>query len=431
MVNDKRLFLGSCFALITTALSFSISAGTLKNLGADLGYSAENLGYINSLWFFGFPIAMIIGGLVYHTIGPKKIMQIAFLTHFIGALLTLFAIYFVNESSYNILLLSNLLMGIGCGCTEAACNPMIADTYEGEKRNMMLNRFHMWFPGGIVVGALISELMSTMGLSWQSQFLLIPIPAIIYLFLFKGEEFPKSKGESGTSLSQNLSAMVSPLFIFIFACMAITAISEFGPQKWTGLILESSGAKPMLVLALTAGLMAIMRFFGGPLTKALGQTGVLLVGSVFAAIGIYLFSTQTGNLTYVAAIFFALGVAYFWPTMIGFVANKVPKSGALGMSIIGGVGMFSTAIFQPIIGKWIDSDLTKASEGKDLKGMKDAISQNLPDFAGQPIEEVKALVSQIELSAGQATLGTMVTFPVILIVAFTVLFFWQKKSKAA
>ncbi|MFT5885432.1 MAG: putative MFS transporter [Arcticibacterium sp.] len=404
MVNDKRLFLASCFALITTALSFSISAGTLKMLGTDLGYSAVNLGYITSLWFFGFPIAMIIGGLVYHTMGPKKIMNIAFITHFLGAALTLYAIYFVSESSYAILLFSNLLMGIGCGCTEAACNPMIADTYEGDKRNSMLNRFHMWFPGGIFVGALLSEAMSNMGLSWQSQFWLIPIPALIYFFLFRGETFPKSKIDESNALSINFKAMLTPLFLFMFACMALTAITEFGPQKWTGLIMESSGAKPMLILALTAGLMAVLRFFGGPVTVLLGQTGVLLTGAVLATLGIYLFSTQTGTMTYVAAIFFACGVAFFWPTMLGFIAAKVPKSGALGMSIIGGIGMLSTAIFQPIIGGWIDGDLAETAKS-GLTGV------------------------DLDLAAGQATLSTMMTFPIILIVAFAILFFWQKGNK--
>ncbi|SHO63358.1 MFS transporter [Algoriphagus zhangzhouensis] len=403
-INRSALFNASCFALITTAFSFSISAGTLRSLGTDLGYSAEQLGFINSLWFFGFPIAMIIGGLVYHSLGPKKIMNIAFLSHFLGAALTLYAIYFVSESSYVLLLASNLLMGIGCGCTEAACNPMIADMYTGEKMNKMLNRFHMWFPGGIFVGALLSELMSTLGFSWQSQFWLIPIPALIYAFLFRGKAFPQSSEEQAASLSGNIKGMLTPLFFFIFCCMALTAITEFGPQKWTGLIMESSGAKPMLILALTTGLMAVLRFFGGPVTNALGQTGVLLAGAIISTLGIYLFSTQTGAMAYVAAIFFALGVAFFWPTMIGFVAAKIPKSGALGMSIIGGVGMFSTAIFQPFIGSWIDSDIAE-QKALGLTG------------------------TELDLAAGQATLSTMMTFPMILIVAFVILFFWQKGKK--
>ncbi len=119
--------------------------------------------------------------------------------------------------------------------------------------------------------------------------------------------------------------------------------------------------------------------------------------------GIYLFSTVTGPTAYLAAILFAIGICYFWPTMVGAVAQRVPLSGALGMSIIGGVGMFSTSIWQPIIGGWIDKDRAAAA-ATGLTG------------------------DQLELISGQATLAKMVAFPAILIVLFLIFFFWQKKS---
>lgn len=398
-VNADRLFLGSCFALITTAFSFAIRAGILPQLGAEFGLSAEQLGFINSMWFLGFPIAMIIGGLVYHSVGPRIIMMVAFVMHTLGIVLTIYA------GGFNGLLISTLCIGIGNGCTEAACNPMIADSYAGLKMNKMLSRFHMWFPGGIVVGSLISLVMTKMELGWQAQIWIIMIPTLIYAFLFWGQAFPKAQVEGSTSLSENFKAMLNPLFLFIFACMALTAISEFGPQQWTALILSKSGAEPLLILALVTGLMAVGRFFAGPVIGQFGQTGVLLGSAVFTTIGIFMFSSQTGAMAYVAAVFFALGVCYFWPTMIGFIAEKIPLSGALGMSIVGGVGMFSTAIFQPIIGGWIDSNrATMASEG--LTG------------------------DALELAAGQATLLNMTTFPIILVVAFTILLFWMRARKA-
>ena len=120
----------------------------------------------------------------------------------------------------------------------------------------------------------------------------------------------------------------------MFVCMALTAITEFGPQQWVGLILAKSGAQPMLILALVTGLMAVARYFGGEVVHKFDQTGVLLGSAILATIGVYLFSTQTGAMAYVAAIIYALGIAYFWPNMIGFIADKIPKSGAFGMSII-------------------------------------------------------------------------------------------------
>lgn len=402
-INKNRLFLGSCFALITTAFSFSIRAGILPQLGTDFNLSAEQLGFINSMWFLGFPLSMIIGGLVYHTVGPKKIMMIAFVCHALGIILTL---YPQVLGGYTGLLVSTFLIGVGNGCTEAACNPMIADAYQGAEMSKMLNRFHMWFPGGIVVGSLISKFMTDANLGWQAQIWFILIPTVIYAYLFWGQEFPKPKTEGVTSIGENLKAMATPLYIFMFACMALTAITEFGPQQWTGLIMSKSGASPMLILALVTGLMAVARYFGGDIVHRFDQTGVLLGGAIFATIGIYLFSVSTGPMAYVAAVFFALGVAYFWPNMVGFIAEKVPLSGALGMSIIGGVGMFSTSIFQPIIGRWIDNDIA-AKKAEGLTG------------------------DAMELAAGQATLATMVTFPMILVVAFTILYFWQKKAKTA
>ena len=399
MTNSNRLFYGSCFALITTAFSFSIRAGILPQLAETFSLSGQQLGFINSMWFLGFPISMILGGLFYHTIGPKKIMQVAFLTHTLGIVLTIFS------GGYTGLLVSTLLIGIGNGCTEAACNPMIADANEGKRMNTLLNRFHMWFPGGIVLGSLISLLMTSLDLGWQAQIWIIMIPTLIYVYLFFGQEFPKPKMEKVASIGENFKAMLSPLYLFILGCMALTAISEFGPQQWTTLILSDSGAHPMVILALITGLMAIGRYFGGDIVSKFDQTGVLLGSAILTAIGIFLFSTQTGGMVYVAAIFFALGVCYFWPNMIGFVAEKIPLSGALGMSIVGGMGMFSSSIFQTIIGGWIDSS-TAEQAALGLTG------------------------TALDLAAGQQTLTNMVSFPVILIVLFTILYFWQRKAKS-
>ena len=401
MINKDRLFYGSCFALITTAFSFSIRAGILEQLGKQYGFTGEQLGTINSMWFLGFPISMIVGGLIYNSVGGKKIMQFAFLAHTIGILLTIF-----SGGNYMTLLISTLLIGLGNGCTEAACNPMIADAYDGNKMNAMLNKFHMWFPGGIVIGSLISKFMTEANTGWEAQIWVILLPTIVYAYLFWGQAFPKPKTEAAASVGENIKAMLSPLFIFMFACMALTAISEFGPQQWVGLILSKSGADPMLLLAITTGTMAVARFFAGPVIHKISQTGVLLVSAVLATIGLFLLSKVTGGTAYAAAFVYACGIAYFWPNMVGFVAEKIPASGALGMSVIGGVGMFSSSIFQPIIGGWIDSAKTEAAA---------------QGFQGDALE----------LAAGQATLSTMVTFPAILIVAFIGLYFWTKNLKKA
>src|SRR5690606_2190803 len=161
-----------------------------------------------------------------------------------------------------------------------------------------------------------------------------------------------------------------------------------------------------LILALVTGLMAVGRFFAGPVIATLGQTGVLLGGAIFAFLGIYMFSVVTGPMAYLAAILFAIGVCYFWPTMVGATAKRSPLTGALGLSLVGGMGMFSSAIFQPVIGGWIDNARATASAA-GLEG------------------------SELELAAGQATLTNMLIFPGLLIILFIIFYFWQKRSDAA
>ena len=398
--GSKRLFYGSCFALITTAFSFSIRAGILPQLGEAFDLSAKQLGFINQMWFLGFPISMVLGGIFYSAIGPKRIMIFAFFAHTLGILLTIYS------GGYTGLLISTLFIGLGNGCTEAACNPMIATSYSGKLMNTLLNRFHMWFPGGIVIGSLVSLAMTKMNLGWEAQIWIIMVPTVIYAYLFYGQKFPEPTNQEVTHLGTNLKAMITPIFLFICACMTLTAISEFGPTQWAQLVLAKSGAEPMVILALITGLMAVGRYFGGEFVHKFDQTGVLLGSAVFTALGIFLFSISTGAMAYVAAIFFAMGVCYFWPNMIGFTAEKIPLSGAIGMSVVGAFGMFSTSIWQPIIGGWIDSAGEKAAS-MGLEG------------------------DALELAAGQATLQTMITFPAILIVLFTILWFWMRGKSSA
>ena len=396
--NPSRLFTASCFALVTTAFAFAIRAGILNELRDKLGLDGQQLGLINQMVLgIGFPIATIVGGLLYNELGPKRMVWIAFFCHLVGIISTIFA------NSFEMLLVSSFFVGFGNGAVEAACNPMIAAMFSNNKTTM-LNRFHVWFPGGIFLGALISQFITGAGMSWQVQVGVMLIPTLAYAFLFWGQKFPEAEAAGQAKLSDNIRGMLNPLYLFMLLCMVLTANTELSTQQWVGPLLQSSGAQPMIILALTTGLMAIGRFYAGPVIHRFNPTGVLWGSAIMATIGIYLLGHSTGAMTYVAAILFAVGVCYFWPTMLGFVGEYIPKSGALGMSLIGGMGMFATGLAQPVVGRWIDS----AKESAEASGLTGAAA---------------------ELAAGQATLGNLIIFPLILIGAFGLLWFYMRGRK--
>ena len=394
-VNASKLFLACCMSLIVTAMTFAIRAGILTELSQSFTLSDTQLGWINSMAFLGFPVAMMVGGLLYNYLGAKTLMWVAFVGHVLGLVLT------ITAGGFWGLIISTFCIGFANGSVEAACNPLIADMYP-KNQTTMLNRFHVWFPGGIVIGALASQFMTSANMGWQMQIAIMLVPTAIYGYLIFTQEFPKSENIE-TSTAKNIKSLFHPLYLFMIVCMTLTATTELGTQQWVGRILQESGASPMIILALGTGLMAIGRQFAGPMVHKLHPVGVLLVSSVVAVIGIYLLSTSTGAMVYIATIVFALGVCYFWPTMIGFVSEYQHGTGALGMSLMGGAGMFATGMWNPVIGGWIDTNRAEA------------IANGLTDE------------SAIELAAGQATLSHMTMFPIALVVAFGILFALRSK----
>jgi fucose permease len=376
-------------------MTFAIRAGTLTELSGEFGLTDTQLGLMNRMAFWGFPIATLIGGLLYNRIGAKRMVYIAFFCHLVGLVL------WMTAGGLGWLVFSTLIIGFANGTVEAGCNPLIADTYHDNKTTM-LNRFHVWFPGGIVIGSLLAMAMGAASLSWQIQIAIMLVPTAIYGWMVFGLSFP-AMAHSEMSTSKNVASLFTPLYIFILFCMSLTATTELGTQQWVERILGSSGASPMMVLALVTGLMAVGRQFAGPVIHRLHPTGVLLASAIVATVGIYSMSVASGPMVYVAAVLFAAGVMYFWPTMIGFTGEYLPRTGALGMSLVGGVGMFATGIWQPVIGSWLDS--ARAA----------AVAAGLAADAA-------------DLAAGQATLDNLALFPLTLIVLFAGLIFVIRKQ---
>lgn len=388
--DQSRLFILSCIALTVTAMTFAIRAGILGDLGAQYGLSGTELGIISSMAFFGFPVATTVGGILYNIMGPRVLLWIAFVGHAVGLILTIFSNDFWG------LILSTFLIGFANGMVEAACNPLIAETHENNKTTM-LNKFHVWFPGGLVLGSLVSTGMTKFSYGWELQVATMLIPTAIYGYLLFKSNFPKLNPLI-TSSKANIKAMFTPVYIFLLLCMGLTASTELATANWINEILSASGAHPMLTLALVTGIMAVGRYFAGPVVHSLNPVGVLIASAILSTLGLYLMSQLQGAPVYLAAVVFALGVTYFWPTMLGCVGEYSPKTGAIGMSFIGGAGMFAAGIWTPIIGRWMDEFKSEAA------------LQNLTE-------------NEIALVSGQAVLSNMIFLPAILIFAFSGLYF--------
>jgi len=236
-VNKSRLFNASCIALIVTAMTFAIRAGLLGELGAEFGLNDKQLGWMNAMAFLGFPVGTMIGGPLYNALGPRKIMWVAFISHLLGLILTIMAGGFWG------LLISTFFIGFANGSVEAACNPMIADMYQDNK-STMLSKFHVWFPGGIVIGSLVVFFMTKMGMGWQSQVGIMLIPTFIYAYLIFGQEFPDTIDEGKIDLSK----LFPPVYLLIVALFVCIAASDLILEPYLGA--STSGIVQLILIAI-------------------------------------------------------------------------------------------------------------------------------------------------------------------------------------
>jgi MFS family permease len=141
----------------------------------------------------------------------------------------------------------------------------------------------------------------------------------------------------------------SMLLFVLFLTHALVGAVELGTDGWiqniTGNILTPAQGKILFVF--TSLLMFSLRFCADFIEKSLkiSPIGLLFICSVFGLVGLRMVSgidTFVGAM--VALAVYAIGKTFFWPTMLAVVGDRFPRTGAVAMSIMGGIGMMSAGL---------------------------------------------------------------------------------------
>jgi MFS family permease len=353
-IHPGRLFFASCVALVATSVTFAVVGAVMLTLKREFVLTNLQVGWIGGAALWGFAVSQVIFAPLCDTLGMRLLLRLAFLCHLGGAVVMIVA------TGFWMLFLGALFLAMGNGLVEAACNPLVATLYPDDK-TVKLNKFHVWFPGGIVIGAVAAYLLDMVGLgAWQLKIALILIPTLLYGALMLNEKFPDTEGvQAGVGMGEMFKAtLATPLMLLMLFCMMITASTELGPNRWVPAVLEAGGIPGILVLAWINGLMAVMRYKAGFAVHRLSPTGVLLGSAVVSFVGLlWLSYAVTTPMAFASATVFAIGICYFWPTMLGFVSERVPKSGALGLGLMGAIGMATVGLITaPQMGRIADRE---------------------------------------------------------------------------
>ncbi|MEM9015473.1 MAG: MFS transporter, partial [Verrucomicrobiota bacterium] len=419
--NAGRLLWAGFTAILAAGVGFGVRGGILANWASEFGFTGAQLGSIGAAGLLGFCPGIILGGLVVDKLGYGKLVFAAFLFHVLSAFVTFGAMGDQpQEVAFQFLFWGTFTFAIANGVLEAVSNPLVATLFPS-KRTHYINILHASWPLGLVFGGLIGWTMGSF--DWKIQLALFLVPTVVYGIMFMGQKMPKSEAsEKGLSFGEMLKdvgilgglvvcllvgmfinfagGVFSPdfpswvgwvicfalvvgvavltkfsigaiLLFILFITHALIGAVELGTDGWiqniTGNILTAEQGKILFVF--TSLIMFGLRFCADFIETKLGLSpiGLLFVCSVFAVVGLFLASNITSfGIAFAALAVYAIGKTFFWPTMLAVVGDRFPKSGAVAMSLMGGLGMMSAGLIGSVgLGFAKDKFSTEALEAAD------------------------------------------------------------------
>jgi putative membrane-bound dehydrogenase-like protein len=366
-VHRQRLFLGICLALIPTGASFALVSNILVQLKQQFILTNYQVGLIGGAALWGMALSLLIMGPLLEVFGLKNGARMAFAGHVAGITVMIAAASRIGDpSAFWMLMAGAAILAAGNGMIEVAGNPLVAALYPGEKTKR-LNWFHAFFPIGLVLGGIAGFVLATYGgrfAAWPYQLAVIYIPIAIYGFMVLPQNFPRTENaEVGLPVRDMFKAtLTDPFVLMMLALMSVTVSMELGPMRWIPPTLQARGLHGILILVWISGWMVVLRGLAGHAVEKLSPTGMLLLASTLTGTGLFLLSFVNGTWSaFAAATVFAWGVAFFFPTMVGVVAERRPKSGSLGIVLMAGCGLgMAGAVGVPVMGKLADRYLAEA-----------------------------------------------------------------------
>ena len=461
--NASRLLWAGFMAILAAGVGFAIRGGILDNWREQFQFTASQAGQITGAGLTGFCFGIIIGGVIVDKIGYGKLVALAFLGHVLSALVTFSAS--TPDNAYQLLFWGSFIFAFANGTLEAVANPLVATIFPNN-RTHYLNILHASWPAGMILGTVAGwYLDDKLQINWKYQLALYLVPTVIYALMFLGQKFPRSeaaeKGASFVDMFRSVGILgaavacfllalffgdilknfipeqaavagyaiggalllavavmtkfsIGSVMLFIlFVTHALVGAVELGTDSWiqniTGNLFTSEQGKWLFIW--TSAIMFGLRFCAHFIETKLGLSpiGLLLVSSILAFVGLRFASGMDTFPAALAALgIYAVGKTFFWPTMLAVVGDRFPQTGAVAMSIMGGIGMLSAGLIGgPGLGYCKDrfaGESLKASDAaiyEQYKSETPSLFLNIPATKAFGLDGPK--VAAARKAAGEAT----------------------------
>lgn len=481
--EKNMLFWASFLSLMAAGMAFTYRALSLEAWGAEFNLSGAELGgIVLGSYFWPIAVTMILFSLIVDFVGYKPSMMISFALHIISIVLS------YTASNVDQIMYSAICAGFAHGIIEAVINPVCASIYNKDKTKW-LNILHAAWPAGLMVACII--MFNTSDWGWKANSLIVAVPVAAYGIMFIMSRFPvdervaakipfidslKDVGFLSSSIAafllvhaiygvvtkEQLDIYVAlgiglaigavfgaitksigrPMYFFLCLLMIPLATTELGTDGWiTPLMRSSLGEYAGLALALSAGIMMVLRFQAGIFTSRFTAPVILTISSVFSMTGLIMLSKVEGSYLIITAfVVYAIGQTFYWPTVLGFASEQFPKGGAMTLNTVSAIGLLSVGIIgTPIIGAFQDNqyqnNVKSVSTEIYEKSKTEATMFNFKydSLDAQKASELAADLSLSEeiaeakgKSGKQALFTTALAFPMVMGFFFLLISLWYK-----
>lgn len=412
--------------------------------------------------------------------------------------------------AFQFLFWGTFIFALANGTLEAVANPLVSTLFPENRTHNLNILHASWPLGMVIgglIGRLLGSGENAMG--WKMQLGLYMIPVLIYGWMFFGQRYPKSEasekglsfgdmfkevgllsgavvcfmlgwfakstmetffqsGDATSSLPLIVGAIVgiglfaivltmtrgalgSWFLFFLFLTHLMVGAVELGTDGWmqnfTGVLLDEDSGKTLFII--TSLFMFVLRFMAESIEKHLkvSPIGLLFLCAVIAVVGLNMIAAVNSfGFAIGAVLTYALGKTFFWPTMLAVVGDRFPATGAVAMSLMGGVGMMSAGLIgNGGLGYFKDSyTVSTLQDGNSAvyeKYVSDGASSKFPPFQevqpvdGKALEEVKKIAAdertaeqtalvEAEVEGVRKTLKTDSLIPAAMAISFLLMFLY-------
>lgn len=308
--KDKNFHILNLVSIVS--IMSNVLNPAFRAIGDAFQITADQVGLLTTVYSIPMVILSPVVGIIADRLGRRRILGLSTLIFGLSAIVS------VNAASYGVLLLSELLRGIGQPGLVIVTIVLIGDLYTEKNRNHVMGINTAVMNAGLAMFPIIGGILAAM--SWRYPYFIIFAAIPIALLALLGLDEPQIKKEQGKilpyikeALAYYKNSRVIAISIVSFAvytllagCFLVYAAFILEDPSWIGFI-----------FAVMSIFSCIPSVLVEPLIKKVGEENLVRITFVLFAIAFIIGANVTSVLT--AMLFsavFGLGIGIIMPVQM-------------------------------------------------------------------------------------------------------------------